>query len=216
MAVQALVRYRSGNWVVYCRNDRDDPMPTDSNPLEQHRDYLRLLALQQVAVRYRGKVDLSGVIQQTLWEAHREMEAGVDVPSIQRRPWLRRILANNLSDELRRLTAEKRDIGREVSLERAVDLSSQRLDDWLACERQPGSQIEQEEQLLKLVASLANLPEAQRDALTLHYWSGWTLAQIAAQLGRSRDAVAGLIKRALRQLRLDLRAGGCPVGASDA
>ena len=41
-------------------------------------------------------------------------------------------------------------------------------------------------------------------SLMLHYWTGWTLAQIADQIGRSREAVAGLIKRGLRQLRLEL------------
>jgi RNA polymerase sigma-70 factor (ECF subfamily) len=50
------------------------------------------------------------------------------------------------------------------------------------------------------------LPEAQREALTLHYWSGLTLMQIAEQLARSRDATAGLIKRGLRQLRIDMGA----------
>ena len=27
----------------------------------------------------------------------------------------------------------------------------------------------------------------------LHYWTGWTLVQIATHLGRSREAVAGLL-----------------------
>jgi RNA polymerase sigma-70 factor (ECF subfamily) len=174
--------------------------------LEQYRDYLRLLASHQFGSRFRGKVDLSGVVQETLFEAHRELDRGLRVPAEERLTWLRTILANNLADHARRLTAEKRDVGREVALHRAIELSSQRLEDWLAIEMPPDLAMEQEEQLLSLVAALARLPEAQREALTLHYWSGLTLVQIAEQLERSRDATAGLIKRGLRQLRINMGA----------
>jgi RNA polymerase sigma-70 factor (ECF subfamily) len=173
---------------------------------EQYREYLRLLASQLLARRFRGKVDPSGIVQETLWEAHREIARGIDVPSGERLAWMRRILANNLADEVRRFTAEKRDIGREVSLQQAIEQSSQQLEVWLARELPPGSAIAHDEQLLRLVASLAKLPEAQREALIQHYWTGSTLVEIAAQMERTRDAVAGLIKRALRQLRLELGA----------
>jgi RNA polymerase sigma-70 factor (ECF subfamily) len=182
-----------------------DRASADACPLEQYRDYLRLLADQQLSPHFRGKVDLSGVAQETLWEAHQQLAAGADVPPRQRLAWLRRILANNLADEVRRMTADKRDVGREVPLERSIEQSSQRLENWLAIESPADARLDQEENLLGLIAALARWPEAQRDALTLHYWSGWTLAQIAERLGRSRDAVAGLLKRGLRQLREDLR-----------
>jgi RNA polymerase sigma-70 factor (ECF subfamily) len=172
--------------------------------LEQYRDYLRLLACQQLGPRFRGKMDLSGIVQETLFEAHREIDRGVQVPSQERLVWLRRILINNLADHARHLTAEKRDVGREVSLQAAIELSSQRLEAWLAIEMPPGLAMDLEEQVLALVSALALLPEAQREAVTLHYWSGWKLVEIAEHLGRSRDATAGLIKRGLRQLRQTL------------
>ncbi len=185
------------------------PATADDYVLEQYREYLRLLASQQIAVRFRGKIDPSGIVQDTLWEAHRELEQGINVLSGQRLLWLRRILANNLADEARKLTAEKRDVGREVSLDQAVEHSSQRLEEWLAREISPGSAVEYEEQVLQLVAALTKLPAPQRESLLLHYWSGWTLVQIAEHLGRTRDAVAGLIKRGLRQLRTEM--GAMPV-----
>ena len=184
---------------------RETTTPNE-HALEQYRDYLRLLASHQFGSRFCGKEDLSGVVQETLFEEHREMIRGVRVPAGQRLAWLRTILVNNLADHARRLTAEKRDVGREIPLHRAIELSSQRLEDWLAIEMPPDLAMEQEEQLLSLVAALARLPEAQREAVTLHYWSGWTLMQIAEHLGRSRDATAGLIKRGLRQLRISVSA----------
>jgi RNA polymerase sigma-70 factor, ECF subfamily len=176
----------------------------DGYRLEQFRVYLRLLADHQLGHHFRGKVDPSGIAQETLWEAHQQLAGGASVPSHQRLPWLRRILANNLADEVRRMTADKRDVGREVSIEKAVEQSSVRLEQWLAVESPVDDRLDREERLLALADALARLPDAQRDAVTLHYWSGWTLAQISERLNRSRDAVAGLLKRGLRQLREDM------------
>ena len=48
---------------------------------------------------------------------------------------------------------------------------------------------------------------AQREALVLQHWEGWSLAQIGDHLGRTPAAVAGLIKRGLKQLRQTLQVG---------
>jgi len=45
------------------------------------------------------------------------------------------------------------------------------------------------------------LPPAQRIALVLQHWHGWPLSRIAEHLERTPAAVAGLLKRGLRQLR---------------
>jgi RNA polymerase sigma-70 factor (ECF subfamily) len=57
---------------------------------------------------------------------------------------------------------------------------------------------------LELSAALARLPDAQRQALELRYFQGWSLAQIAQHLNRSQAAAAGLLKRGLQQLRRQL------------
>lgn len=182
-----------------------DRIAAKADSLEQYREYLRLFASQQLAARFRGKIDPSGVVQDTLYEAHRERARGLEVPPRERLPWLRKILANNLADEVRRVTADKRDVGREVSLQQAIEQSSLQLEKWLARDLAPDAPAEQEELVLQLVAALARLPEAQREAVAMHYWSGLTLADIAQRLDRTRNAVAGLLKRGLRQLRAELQ-----------
>jgi RNA polymerase sigma-70 factor (ECF subfamily) len=174
--------------------------------LERYRDYLGVLARLQVDPRLRGKIDLSGVVQQTLLEAYEALPRAPAPDPGRRAAWLRRILANNLADEIRKLSTGKRDRARERSLEAALEQSSLRLGAWLAADQSsPSQRAERNEQALRLAEALAQLPEAQREALVLQHWHGWSLAQIAEHLGRSHAAAAGLIKRGLQQLRTRLR-----------
>jgi RNA polymerase sigma-70 factor (ECF subfamily) len=118
------------------------------------------------------------------------------------------MLAHNLADALRAFTQQKRDVGRERSLEEALRASSVRLEAWLADDQpSPGEQVERQERALRLAGALGQLPEAQREALVLQYWHGLTLAQIGQQLNRTPAAVAGLLKRGLKGLRRMLKAG---------
>jgi RNA polymerase sigma-70 factor (ECF subfamily) len=175
---------------------------TPDRILERYRQYLGILARVQLDPRLQGKIDLSGVVQQTLLEAYQALPGFEQRGPAQTSAWLRRILAHNLGDEIRKLAAGKRDLAREQSLEAALDASSSRLDEWLAADQSsPSQQVERAEQALELAAALAELPEAQREALVLQHWHGWSLAQIATHMQRSHAAVAGLIKRGLQQLR---------------
>jgi RNA polymerase sigma factor (sigma-70 family) len=56
-----------------------------------------------------------------------------------------------------------------------------------------------------MMQALARLPEAQREALVLRHCENWSLADISRHLNRTPAAVAGLLKRGLKQLREHLR-----------
>jgi RNA polymerase sigma-70 factor (ECF subfamily) len=183
----------------------DQPSPDDGLDLERYREYLRTLARLQITDRFRGKVDLSGVVQQTLLEAHQARSTLQGLNEAQRAAWLRRALANNMADEARRLGAQVRDVGREQSLQRALDESSAQLQALLLVKQQsPSEQAVRQEDLLRLAQALGRLPEDQRTAVELHHLEGRTLAETAEALGKSRSAVASLIFRGLRNLRRSL------------
>ena len=178
----------------------DDDVP-GSDALERYRAYLRLLARLHLDPRLRGKLDPSDVVQQTLLQAHQARGQFRGRSDGELAAWLRQILARNLAHAVRDLGREKRDVGRERSLEQALDASSSRLEAWLAAEQSsPSQRAERNEQLLRLAEALAELPEAQREAVVLHYWQGRSLAEIGDQLGRTPAAVAGLLHRGLKQL----------------
>lgn len=176
--------------------------PHDPLGLERYRDYLGLLARMQLGGRLRAKVDLSGVVQQTLLEAHRALARLPDQGEGVRVAWLRQILTNNLRDEVRKYATAARDAGRERSLEAALDESSSRLEALLAADQSsPSERAARNEELLALAAALGRLPEEQRQAVELHHLHGLPLADIAEQMGRSKGAVAALLFRGLRKLR---------------
>jgi RNA polymerase sigma-70 factor (ECF subfamily) len=173
--------------------------------LEQYRAYLGLLARLQVGPRVRGRLDLSGVVQQTLFEAHQVLREEDSHTAEARLAWLRKCLAHNLTDELRKLNAEMRDVRRERSLEAALGTSSARLGDWaVAAVPSPSEYCLRDERAVQLAGALESLSEAQREALVLQHWHGWKVAEIATHLGRTRTAVAGLLKRGLARLREEL------------
>ncbi len=173
--------------------------------LERYRHYLRLLAQTQLDPVLQGKLDVSGIVQQTLLEAYQSLPASGMDEGEPLAPWLRRILANNLTDQIRRLKTAKRDVRREQPLDAALDASSARLACWLVADgSSPSQKAQRNEQLLLLADAVAALPDVQRQAIVLHYWQGESVAQIGQHLGRSRPAVAGLLQRGLKKLRSQL------------
>jgi RNA polymerase sigma-70 factor (ECF subfamily) len=177
-----------------------------ASSFERYRQYLRLLAGAQIDPRLMGKIDLSGIVQQTLLEAHQAKEQIKDEPSDKRLAWLRRVLVHNLADEIRKLKSGKRDARREQSLQAAIERSSVRLEAWLvAGGSRPDARLQKQERVVQLAAALDRLPEAQREALVLQHWQGWSLADIAEHMGRTPAAVAGLLKRGLSQLRIEMQ-----------
>ncbi len=175
-------------------------------PLDRYRSYLHVLARAQLHPRLKERLDASDIVQQTLLEAHRDREHFRGSNSAQLAGWLRRILGHNVKNALRDLRRAKRDVDREVPLERALGPALERsgLDvaAWLAADQASPSEIlVGHERLLRLSDGLSALPEAQAQAIVLRYWQSCSLAEIAERMDRSTAAAAGLLHRGLSQLR---------------
>src|SRR5207244_10248090 len=109
---------------------------------------------------------------------------------------------HNLADALRAFRQAKRDVTRERAVEEALQNSSARLAASLADSGPDAAeQAERQERAVRLADALEQLPERQRDALVCQHWHGWPVARIAQHLECSTEAVAGLLKRGLKQLR---------------
>lgn len=176
---------------------------SESDPaIEQWRQYLLLLARVQLGPARRGQPEASDLVQQTLLDAFRAQEQFRGTTDAERAAWLRRILACNLADAIRAGHRDKRDVERERSIESAMDQSSMQLASLLiAPDSSPSVRAGRNEQLTSLADALATLNESWREAIVLHYFQGWSLDRIGLQMDRTPAAVAGLLKRGLKQLR---------------
>ena len=174
----------------------------DSSDLKRWSSYLSVLVRAQIDPHLRGKIDLSGVVQQTLLEAFRAgplLAGAADAPKA---GWLKRALTNNLADELRKLTTARRGGGRERSLQAEMADSMSRLERLLpGGASTPSRNAVRQEQMLQVAHALSALPEGQRQAIELHYLEERPLAEVADLMGTTRPAVAGLLHRGLKQLK---------------
>lgn len=188
---------------LFCYNLRNFEHHMEILRAEQYRDYLRLLARLQIAPALASKIDVSGIVQQTIWEATQTPPAGMDDREWLK--WLRRLLANNLRDEIRKLKAARRDVRRERSLQEALDASSTHLEGWLRSQQStPSQRAIRAEELNRLATALSDLPDDQLHAIELHHLRGLPLQAVAEQIGRSKEAVASLLYRAMKNLKTQL------------
>jgi RNA polymerase sigma-70 factor (ECF subfamily) len=177
-----------------------------SRDLARLRPLLSVLARQNLNPRLWKDIDPSGVVQETLIEAHqsREQFLGLGAPALE--SWVRRILLHNLYDALRKIRREKRDVGREVSIAAALEESTSRVKWQLSGgEATPSQIIMRKEEVLHLAAALEQIESPQRDVIELHHLQGRSLAETAAILGRSQSAVAALLHRGLQKLKERLK-----------
>src|SRR6516225_9597360 len=80
---------------------------------ELYRNYLLLLARMEIGRRLQGKVDAADLVQETLLAAYRDFAQFRGTTEAELMSWLRRILAANLVDLVRRYYGAKRDVGLE-------------------------------------------------------------------------------------------------------
>lgn len=170
--------------------------------LLQQQSYLRLLAKYELKCRLVAKLDPSDLIQQTLLEAWQGWDRLRATDGAQRRVWLRKILANQLAKQIRHYYGtEKRDPGRELSIEESMENSAVRLDALLIGTSETPSQAAiRDEQRQRLLKALETLPEDYRQVIILRNLQDLTHQQIAEAMNRSESAVRMLWIRALAAL----------------
>jgi RNA polymerase sigma-70 factor (ECF subfamily) len=179
----------------------DSTAPTSQGPLERYRGYLLLLA--RARLRYlAGTLDASDIVQGVFLKAHACQHQFRGQSEGEWRAWLRRILANVVTDA-------GRNRAHEPMVLRALEQSSLRLEAWLAAEQtSPSGKVERDERLLLLADALTRLADDERVALEMRYLQDppASLSEIAQHLQRpTAKAVAGLLARALEKLRGILR-----------
>jgi RNA polymerase sigma-70 factor (ECF subfamily) len=157
--------------------------------------FARLRPFLHALVRRRlgpspGPIDNSALVQSSLRRIFENLDDLRDDPSVPHFfAWVRRIVYNRVTDELRRA-------GR-TPVVRADNLD-------VTDPKDPQEEAGRRRRAARLAAALARLPERQRLVVEWHWFDRLRDAEISARLGGSVSAVRVLRCRALKALRQHL------------
>jgi RNA polymerase sigma-70 factor (ECF subfamily) len=166
--------------------------------LENNRDYLRNIAERLLDDRVARRIDASDVVQQTCLSVHKQIAEFVGQDAAQFAAWLRQIHERNIRNVVRdQIHAEKRDVSRE---ERLADGDAHAIR-----QTTPSQHVARREDSVRLANAIGKLVDDEREALRRRYLEGQSVAEIAAAMDLSKDALARLFKRAMKNVKRHLR-----------
>jgi RNA polymerase sigma-70 factor, ECF subfamily len=178
---------------------RGDSAATDLL-LHRYRPYLRVVCSLQLPQLCQKREDESDIVQHTLMDATRGLPEFRGETEAEFEAWMARLLERNILQSVRRHTAGKRDVRREVINQNPHD-SATLIWHAEAQESSLSSKMFRGEAALQLAQALEQLPDEQRIAVELRYLGQQSLKSIAEYMTKSTGAVAGLIRRGVESLR---------------
>jgi RNA polymerase sigma-70 factor (ECF subfamily) len=189
-------RSRLAKRLALLSGDNSMPATEGNGELEAFRDYLRILSLKWIAIDLRDQIDPSDLVQETMVRAHRDRHALRSQSTAEKAAWLREALANLLTDRFRELNKPT-----EFS-HTDLDRSSVNMEQLCAMTKTNASSlVEREERAVVAARLLSRLPPDQAEAVVLKHCEGWPVEAIGRHMNRSPEAIGGLLKRGLRELR---------------
>lgn len=193
-----------------------DPDPEDTNDILGRARQGDRDALNSLYLRYEARIlawvrsqmgpllgrslQDSDLMQEVMRRSLSQIAVVKDAAHLRR---LFMLLAEQVAiDEHRRLTADKRDKGREA------DLDGDARFDPPARDTRPSQKVQQKEYEGIYAECLHRLSESHRRVLQLRHLAGLSFRDIGAEMGRSEGAAAMLLGRAEKELRALLVARG--------
>ena len=188
------------------------PSTSDTCRLEDHgtieladqfaaaRPALRRMVALRMSAAMTARIDASDVLQEAFLEADRRLPEFISSPGISVMTWLRQVTRQTLASLCRRhFDSECRDVRRETQLLAPLDTESMvaELEESMASPHSVVAGLESREKLLTVIASM---DEQDRDVLSMRALEERSFAEIAEELGISRDAAMKRFQRAIIRL----------------
>jgi RNA polymerase sigma-70 factor (ECF subfamily) len=173
--------------------------------LEACRNYLLLIAEQELEQELRAKGGASDLVQQTFLEAQRDFSHFDGTTHEALLAWMRRMLLNNLANFRRDFRRQKRLVAREVRLS-GDDESSVRDRVLPSDTPTPSGAVMLDEQARELECALQKLPDDYRRVIDLRYREERTFEEIGELMQRSSNAARKLWSRAIECVQQELDA----------
>lgn len=170
--------------------------------LFDHHDVLQRHIARRLSAGAPGVVLAEDILQQTFVRAAGGITsfAGTQAGF---RAWLTTIATRLILDARKRHHRERRATPRrDASATLADDDSFAQIVDRLAGEiTPPVGRVERRESILRMRAAIANLSDDHREVIQRHYLLGQSHLEVAAAMGRTKEAIRGLCYRARKDLR---------------
>ncbi len=169
--------------------------------LDNYRDYLLLIANDEIDPSLQGKVGASDVVQQTFVQAVSNFGSFRGSCEAEFIRWLRQTLLNEMLLARRRFQrTDKRNVAMEVRLE---DSAGTLLDDVARRGPTPIVRMAVVEELERLDSMVKQLPEDYQRVLRLRYWERKSFVEISREMCRTENASRKLWGRAIERLQCE-------------
>jgi RNA polymerase sigma-70 factor (ECF subfamily) len=163
--------------------------------LESCRQYLLLIANEELGDDLQAKAGASDLVQETFLEAQRDFEQFKGGSEVELRGWLRRILLHNVTNFTRSFRATgMRELGREVSF-------SELGNNPLVSRQVPDADLIARERDQALADAIQRLPEHYRQVIVWRNYDRLSFAEIGTRTQRSEEAARKLWVRAIENLQ---------------
>jgi RNA polymerase sigma-70 factor (ECF subfamily) len=183
-----------GQWLREARQGSQEAL---GRLLDLCRQYLLLVASQEIQPGLQAKVGPSDVVQETFLKAHRQFETFTGTTEVELLAWLRRILLNNVSNATRSFVGTaSRHPDREVSLQ-----DKEGFERLAALGDTPSGLMMGAERSAALERGLGQLPEHYRQIVVWRSLEERSFEQIGQEIGKSAEAARKLWARAIEQLQ---------------
>ena len=167
-----------------------------SQAFEQYRRRLAVLVHFKLSPRARDFSDVEDVVQETLLRAFRDIGRFTYQSPGSFLRWLSTIADHVIVDRVRYQGRERR-AGEEVPFRSA----SNPMGPEPADSQTPSRLFAQQEAVARLLDQLGALPEDYRNVILMAKIEGLSTVEMAERLGKSREAVALLVYRAVKRFR---------------
>ena len=174
----------------------------DQEALEQlvhrYRNYLLLLANNDMDQALRPKLGASDVVQQSMLAIHQNFPQFRGNSANEFKAWIRRILQNDLFNARRHYGGtQRRQMGREVQINDSKQVNPVLAD----TNKTPQSEALLAELAAEMERCLSQLSESHRQVLKMRNWQEKSFNEIGDELDLSADAARKLWFRAFNRLK---------------
>lgn len=164
---------------------------------EKYRPRLAVLIHYRISPELRRSFEVDDILQETFLEAFRDFDQFTYQSPGSFMSWLARISDHVMADLARSQGRQKRHAAEMLRFRSESNPSGPEPVD----SRTPSRALAEEEGLRGLLEKLNSLPENYREAILLMKVEGLSTQEAAARLGKSNEATALLLHRALKRFR---------------